>query len=76
MKKSHRCPKCTSTKITCVSGNKLNRHSDNWRDPTRLSFARYICRDCGYAEDWYRPEDLQEIEKREEMEMHEFNREF
>ena len=66
MKNSKRCPKCGSEDI-CISeggagaygsGNNIPIGSFVWQ---AVPVDRYICLDCGYTEEWIRPQHLEKI---------------
>ena len=67
MKVSKKCPKCGGSNIHISeggagahgSGNIINIGNFAWQ---AVPVDRYICCDCGYVEEWLRPEHLEKIE--------------
>ena len=67
MKRTKICPKCGSTNIHFSEGGAGGSGSGNiipfgnytWQ---AVPVDRYICCDCGYIEEWLRPEHLDKIE--------------
>lgn len=69
MKRSGRCPKCDGTDIYTDAGlMKRGERCDigisSW---TKLFLDVYICRDCGFFEEYICNEDLRSEKKREKL---------
>ena len=67
MKNTSRCPKCGSRSILRVPDD-AHRYLSNNICITKMAFvkripvARYVCRDCGFAENWVEAQhDREEI---------------
>ena len=69
MKKTGICPKCQGRDILCVEGSSGAYGSGN-NIPLGLSIfsnakvARYICRRCGFVEEWLKDPDLEKVNRR------------
>ncbi len=66
MKKTQNCPKCQSTDILRVPGE---GHDHIATGPlgflTSIPVTRYVCGDCGYAEQWVdSPDDLLRVREK------------
>ena len=69
MKKSKQCPKCGGTDILRVegsvgpnlSGNNLKMGATIF---SAIPLPRYVCTDCGYAEEWVDSSDLYQLKER------------
>lgn len=67
MKNKHICPKCNSNNIVKVSDNegvnRTNRYNIRISSLHWVRVVRYVCCDCGFAEEWVEDKaDLKEIE--------------
>ena len=68
MKRSGMCPKCGSARIIRVPDHPLRHASGNNIYTTRATLIgkvpviRYVCRDCGYTENW-----VEDAAQREEI---------
>ena len=53
--KSHICPKCNSSDIIKIGGNRMNSNMmislKKWGTMT-AAIDRYICLSCGFIEEW------------------------
>ena len=65
MKNNKKCPKCNRVNIVCFSGKPgiINRDlgiTNSFYISPLLQPVKdiYICRDCGYTEEWIRDKDL------------------
>ena len=60
MRTTSTCPKCNSTDVISVKGNKLNQNHrislDNW-GLKYVVIDRYLCVRCGYTEEWLQMDD-------------------
>lgn len=69
MKGSKKCPKCESTDMIRVEGSAGGYGSGN-NIPigatifTYVKVPRYVCCDCGYAEEWIDLGDLPKLKKK------------
>lgn len=69
MKQSKQCPKCGGTDILRVeghvgsygAGNNLMMGMTNF---SAIAVPRYVCCDCGYAEEWVDSRDLYQLRER------------
>ncbi len=69
MKTTHTCPKCGWKDILFVPGEARAYGVGNNIMAGATIFSavlvnRYICRSCGYSEEWIDKEDLPKLEKR------------
>lgn len=55
MKNTFQCPKCSSTSVIRIEGQKLNQNQvislNRWGTQTAV-LDRYLCVACGYTEEW------------------------
>ncbi|MBQ8589674.1 MAG: hypothetical protein IJ486_04400 [Firmicutes bacterium] len=68
MRDSKKCVKCGSERVVCIPGNVGSYGSGNniQIGLTTLSafpVGRYICVDCGYAEEWISKATLKQVEE-------------
>lgn len=66
MKKTKVCPKCAGTEILRAEGDIGGYDTRNFILPGKTWFSavpvhRYICCDCGYAEEWIDSRDLMQL---------------
>ncbi len=70
MKNSYTCPKCSSRKILRIpglagaygSGNNIPMGMTVF---SSIKVTRYVCRECGYSEEWIDySEDLEKLKKK------------
>lgn len=70
MKHSKICPKCQGTEIYTNAG--MSKSGDRVRIPisgmVSLFTEVYICRSCGYIEEYIEPEDLNNEKKMKKLE--------
>jgi len=69
MKHTGICPKCGSKDILPIPGGDGSLHHDNVirTGLTIIATAevyRYVCCDCGYAEEWVDPRDIPKLKKK------------
>lgn len=66
MKNSGRCPKCQSSDILRIEG-KAGAYGSGNNIPigatifSAVKVPRYLCCDCGYAEEWIDREDIPKL---------------
>ncbi|MDX1479533.1 MAG: hypothetical protein R3301_17590 [Saprospiraceae bacterium] len=60
MKHSYQCPKCTSTAVIKIEGNRLNQNQvvslTRWAT-ANVILDRMLCTSCGFTEEWIRIDD-------------------
>ncbi|MDX1408935.1 MAG: hypothetical protein R3330_12395 [Saprospiraceae bacterium] len=60
MKDSYQCPKCTSTEVIRIEGNRLNQNQvvslTKWGTAT-VVLDRLLCTNCGFTEEWIKIDD-------------------
>lgn len=66
MKQSKICPKCQSTDILRVEGSVGQYGAGNnlrigMTHLSSIALPRYVCCDCGYAEEWVDRDDLHKL---------------
>lgn len=68
MKYSRRCPKCGSTEIYRVEAVVGNGYGSGNVIPTGLlgtiKVNRYVCGQCGHAEEWIEGKDLETLKRK------------
>lgn len=67
MKSSHICPKCRSSDILKVKGTSNGYGAGNCIQTGIFAVVlvhRYVCCNCGYAEEWIDKEDIPKIKKK------------
>jgi predicted nucleic-acid-binding Zn-ribbon protein len=55
MKNTFQCPKCSSTRVIRIEGQRLNQNQvislNRWSTQTAV-LDRYLCTSCGFTEEW------------------------
>lgn len=69
MKMNKTCPKCGCSDILMVPGEAGAYGAGNiiqvgWTNLSAVLVNRYVCCDCGYAEEWIDKEDIQKLKKK------------
>jgi predicted RNA-binding Zn-ribbon protein involved in translation (DUF1610 family) len=67
MKNTHTCPKCESTKIVRVPGDRGQDHMvvGPLGVLTSIPVTRFVCCKCGYSEEWIESDgDLERVKER------------
>lgn len=69
MKNTKKCSKCGKTDILFISGTAEAYGTGNnirvgWTNKSAVLVHRYLCCDCGYAEEWIDLEDIQKLKSK------------
>ena len=60
MKNTFQCPKCHSTDVIRIEGQRFNQNQiislSKWAT-TNAVLDRYLCTECGYTEEWIQIDD-------------------
>ena len=69
MKNTKMCPKCSGCNILHIPGS-AGAYGVGNNIPTGMTVFsytkvnRYLCRDCGYSEEWIDLEDMEKLDKK------------